>query len=180
MQSSYVAAEASCVGKFPKGGRLFEPLSIEIHDKVLIASRQVISGSNNWFYIGVKRSATVGSAYKFVSSGVTVPYAIPWFSSAPSTSDPTHQCVYARSSDLIWDDNHCNLNWYSICESVWLTTGPKTGYNDVVLHTIYIGNNMCQKCEGNCGLWVLNEIIKKAYPENLKKIMGAIWELPAK
>ena len=33
---------------------------------------------------------------------------------------------------------------------------------------------------GNCGLWILNEIIKKIYPENLKKIMGAIWELPAK
>ena len=37
------------------------------------------------------------------------------------------------------------------------------------------------KYEGNCGLWVLNEIIKKnIYAENLKKIVGAIWELPAK
>jgi hypothetical protein len=39
---------------------------------------------------------------------------------------------------------------------------------------------MGQKCEGNCGLWVLNEIIKNIYPENLKKIVGVIWELPAK
>ena len=40
---------------------------------------------------------------------------------------------------------------------------------------------MGQKCEGNFGLWVLNEILKKkTYPENLKKIMGAVWELPAK
>ena len=40
---------------------------------------------------------------------------------------------------------------------------------------------MGQKCEDNCGLWVLNEIIKKKrYPENLKNIVGAIWELPAK
>ena len=39
---------------------------------------------------------------------------------------------------------------------------------------------MGQKCEGNCGLWVLNEILKKAYPENLKKIVGAVWELPAR
>ena len=39
---------------------------------------------------------------------------------------------------------------------------------------------MGQKCEGNCGLWVLNEIIKNIYPENLKKIVGAVWELPAK
>ena len=35
---------------------------------------------------------------------------------------------------------------------------------------------MGQKCEGNCGLWVLNEILKKTCPENLKKIV----ELPAK
>ena len=47
------------------------------------------------------------------------------------------------------------------------------------VYKVYI-NNMGQKCEGNCGLWVLNEIIKKAYPENLKKIMDAVWELPAK
>ena len=36
-------------------------------------------------------------------------------------------------------------------------------------HTTYSRNNMGQKCEGNCGLWVLNEIIKNIYPENMKK-----------
>ena len=30
-------------------------------------------------------------------------------------------------------------------------------------HTTYIRNNMCQKCEGNFGLWVLNEMIRKKY-----------------
>ena len=39
---------------------------------------------------------------------------------------------------------------------------------------------MGQKCEDNCGLWVLKEMILKKYPENLKNIVGAIWELPAK
>ena len=39
---------------------------------------------------------------------------------------------------------------------------------------------MRQKCEGNCGLWVLNEMIEKTYPEILKKIVDAVWELPAK
>ena len=29
---------------------------------------------------------------------------------------------------------------------------------------------MGQKCEGNCDLWVLNETIKRIYPENSKKI----------
>jgi hypothetical protein len=33
---------------------------------------------------------------------------------------------------------------------------------------------MGPKCEGNCGLWVLNEILQKIYPENLKKIVGAV------
>ena len=39
---------------------------------------------------------------------------------------------------------------------------------------------MCQKWEDNCGLWVLNEIFRKICTEILKKIVGAIWELPAK
>ena len=39
---------------------------------------------------------------------------------------------------------------------------------------------MGQKCDGNCGLWVLNEMIKKIYRGNLKKIVGAVWVLPAK
>ena len=49
-----------------------------------------------------------------------------------------------------------------------------------LMHTIYTRNDMGQKCEGNCGLWVLDKILKKTYPENLKKILGAVWELPAK
>ena len=52
--------------------------------------------------------------------------------------------------------------------------------SDLVIHTIYTRNNMGQKCEGNCGLWVLNKVLKKMYPEILKKIVGAIWEIPAK
>ena len=39
---------------------------------------------------------------------------------------------------------------------------------------------MCEKWEGDCGLWVLKEIIFKKYAKSLKKIMGAVWELPAK
>ena len=39
---------------------------------------------------------------------------------------------------------------------------------------------MRQKCGGDRGLWILNEIIKKIYPESMKKIVGAVWELPAK
>jgi hypothetical protein len=39
---------------------------------------------------------------------------------------------------------------------------------------------MSQKCAGICGLWVLNEINQKNYPENMRKILGTVWELLAK
>ena len=47
-------------------------------------------------------------------------------------------------------------------------------------HITYSWNIMCQKWEGDCGSWVLYEIIIKKYAESLKKIVGAVWELPAK
>ena len=39
---------------------------------------------------------------------------------------------------------------------------------------------MRQKCGGNCGLWVLDKMIQKISAENIKKIVGAVWKLPAK
>ena len=98
---------------------------------MLNASLDVVSGSYSWFYIGVKRGATVGSDFKFVSSGVTVPYAIPWVPGEPSTSDSTHQCVYASNTDLKWDDYVCSLSWYAICESV----GHDTDLSDIKVRT---------------------------------------------
>ena len=38
---------------------------------------------------------------------------------------------------------------------------------------------MCQKCGRKSGFWVLHEIVNKTYAENMKKIVGAVWELPA-
>ena len=57
---------------------------------------------------------------------------------------------------------------------------PHNKKNIITKHTPYSWNIMCHKSEGNCGLWVLNEITLKKYAENLKKIVGAVWELPAK
>jgi hypothetical protein len=47
-------------------------------------------------------------------------------------------------------------------------------------HTTYSRNNMCKKCGGDCGLWVLIEIIQKKFHQNMKKNVGALCELPAK
>ena len=98
--SSYDQAQAGCAGKFQKGGRLFEPLTLGINNLVLAASRDVVSASN-YFYIGVKRSVTIGSDYKLISSNVTVPFDINWHSSGMESS---YQCAYALNGDsFIWD-----------------------------------------------------------------------------
>ena len=52
--------------------------------------------------------------------------------------------------------------------------------NNKDIHTIYPGNNMCQKCGRKSGLWVLHEIVNKTYAENMKKTVDAVCELPAK
>ena len=44
--------------------------------------------------------------------------------------------------------------------------------SDFIQHTTDSRNNMGQKCQGNCGLWVLNDFFFK-YAENMKKQ----WEL---
>ena len=79
---------------------------------MLIASREEFG--NVWFYIGIKRGETVGSDFKFVSSGITVPYISDVVGLENNNSD---QCVFASShSSLIWDDAPCTLPKYSICE----------------------------------------------------------------
>ena len=50
----------------------------------------------------------------------------------------------------------------------------------VGLQTIYPDDNICQKCGRKSGLWVLHETVNKTNAENMKKIVGAVCELPAK
>ena len=39
---------------------------------------------------------------------------------------------------------------------------------------------MCRKYGGKSGLWVLHKMINKTYADNMKKIVGGVWELHAK
>ena len=52
------------------------------------------------------------------------------------------------------------------CSNKDIDCGPTPPIAEI----IYLG----QKSEGNWGLWVLNEMIKKTYPGNSKKIVGAV------
>ena len=116
-QSSFEIAQSDCDTRFPNGGRLFEAQSLEMNEKVMIASRELLSLNNtNWFYTGITRGETVGSDFKFFSSGITVPYQDDI--SGLENTDSAPQCVYVSNSlNLYWDDYTCNLSWYSICES---------------------------------------------------------------
>ena len=57
-------------------------------------------------------------------------------------------CCYSFA--LIFILRNFIQKWYLLPKFFWPT------------HTIYTRNNMGQKCEGNCGLWVLNEILSKS------------------
>ena len=48
---------------------------------------------------------------------------------------------------------------------------------NLALHTTYSWNIKWQKYVGISGLWVLNEIIPKKYPENMKKNRGSCLEV---
>ena len=52
----------------------------------------------------------------------------------------------------------------------------RIGETDPKLYT----KNHLKLTLSNCGLWVLNEILEETYPENLKKNVGDVWELPTK
>ena len=105
----------------------------------MIASREIIT--NVWFYIGIKRGETVGSDFKFVSSGITVPYMSDIVGLENDNSD---QCVFVKNSaTLYWDDAPCNLSWYSICEpasmiSTGVTSSTTTGRSYYVYNLISV------------------------------------------
>ena len=50
----------------------------------------------------------------------------------------------------------------------------------LLLHITYSWFIMGLKSEGNCGLWIFDKIMIKICTESLKKIVGAVWEIPAK
>ena len=120
--STYEEAQANCAGKFPSGGRLFEPQSLTTNNNVLKESRVVIP-EDNWSYIGVKRVNNAGD-FKYVSSGLKVPFDIPWCcSNRPRAALAGQDCIYANnggssSYSLKWENDTCTRSWYSICEAV--------------------------------------------------------------
>ena len=77
----------------------------------------------------------------------------------------------------VLDQGAHNLNWTKIKSWILdLLTLFQLGRDNFYHpnHTTYSWNIKWQKCAGISGSWVLNEIIQKRYPENMKKIVGAV------
>jgi len=111
-------AQANCAGKFPSGGRLFEPQTLTTNNNVLLASREVIT-EGEWLAIGVKRTNSA-SDYKYISNGVKVPFDLPYVSGW--VDHENNKCMFANNGEshysLKWDDAVCTTSWCSICEPV--------------------------------------------------------------
>ena len=137
LQTDFETAQTDCDTRFPNGGHLFEPQSLNIDEKVMNAALEVYSGSRG-YYIGVKRE-TVDSDFKLVSSGITVPFEINWYGyPIYPRSDASYSCGFVQShlgsSGFEWFNSRCNYTspyTYSICESAGM-------HSDVLTMNIFI------------------------------------------
>ena len=66
----YESAQQNCANKFSSGGKMFEPLSKSISDKVYGEFKQ-ITGQQGWVWLGVTDEANEG-VFRYASSGVPV------------------------------------------------------------------------------------------------------------
>ena len=90
---------------------------------------------------------------------------------------PFEDARVKEQGELLEREGKCFLDKTYLCTSPKYQVCIKLGYlslliefffssqldylSNLTTHTIYTRNNMGHKCEGDCGLWVLNEILKK-------------------
>ena len=128
-QETFETAQTDCDTRFPNGGHLYEPQSLNIDKKVMDASLEVLPGNRD-YYIGVKRETIYTSVFKLFSSGITVPFEINWVHISYPSSQPGTLCIMAQSSGSYsgfrWWNYVCDYKTYSICESATTTTKTTT------------------------------------------------------
>jgi len=114
-------AQTVCSSVFGSGisGIVFEPTTSAINDAVLQTALDT-TGSNMWFWIGVKNGDLT-----YQSNGNPVSLAsIPWRGGHPQKR---YDCVSAQSRSRKWESKDCDIDTlYTICETTISTTTNST------------------------------------------------------
>ena len=74
---TYEEAKANCATKFSNGGKLFEPMSLQVSELVWEEFKDTIISKGYAPWIGVNKQEA-HSVYKYTSSGSNVSFTIPW------------------------------------------------------------------------------------------------------
>ena len=118
---NYESAQQNCVNKFSSGGKMFEPMSKSINDKVYGEFKQ-ITGTSGWVWVGVTDEANEG-VFRYAISGVPVSnHMTPtWTGSSEPDGGRSENCVkvYTKPTHSYfkkWYTSNCNYEEMSVCE----------------------------------------------------------------
>ena len=109
------SAQANCGSKFPRGGHLFEPTSLLLNKIVAKKAIKVTGASRKW--IGVHDKEVEGT-FKYADKGVSLAFTPVWQASNPSNGGGNGEdCIEFGTSEEKWNDNSCERQYMSVCES---------------------------------------------------------------
>ena len=121
-RKNYGEAEANCPTKFSNGGKLFEPMSLQVSELVWEAFKDtILTGYGPWIGVNDKGNPSV---YKYTSSGSKVSFAIP-FNYKYYNANSSKECIYMWKPAK-WNEAFCTTDQPSICEEVGETTENPT------------------------------------------------------
>ena len=110
-EKTHENAQKNCREMF---GRLFEPTSMEILNKVSAKAKQL--GDTHW-HIGINDIENEGT-FKYATTGSAIPFVngqFPWGSGEPNNRDGNEDCAHIHRLGYMNDVN-CESTFYSICE----------------------------------------------------------------
>ena len=113
---NYEAAKQNCQTKFKGKGKMFEPKTLAINEKI---HKIAIEDFTSHYWVGVNDFQSDGT-WVYTSNGSPIPFDAPW--QTGPRSRVSISCVLSSNSHYIgkWADDRtgysCNGNFLSICE----------------------------------------------------------------
>ena len=112
---NYEAAKENCKRKFNGMGKIFEPKTLAINEK--IHKIAVDDFAKYWYWVGVNDIQSEGT-WLYTSDGSPIPFSAPW-GSGYGSQRTSHNCILFTNYEQIgkWGDYSCTTDAYdSICE----------------------------------------------------------------